>query len=560
LVFPLSVTQPNAPSILSQSAFLAGRTLKLPPSIILSSMVINMLALVLPLVILQVYDRVLPLASMGTLYALAASLVAVTLIEAALKFARGYLVDQKAMETAYSARQRAVRALLSAPWTQVASASADVWQRRLTAVDEATGIGKGADQTVLLDLPFVGVFLGLTWMVGGPLVWVLAGVITFFLAITVLTSRNFRESLDKRSRDEAARYNFISEALRGISTVKLMAAEPFLLRRAEEHAETAAQNSYRVILESNRFLTLGQLFASVTMIMVVTAGAYLVIEGKMSIGSLACCTLLATRTTQPILRAIGAWSQLQNATLAQQKADHVLSLDSASLSGQTEIAGGKVELAGVCVTPTPSLRLFSGLSLRVETGEIIGVTGGSGSGKSVLLALIAGHRAPDSGVVAINGLDIQSEEGEDQLRGVILLGGQPAIFRGTFLDNITLGRGGDAVQRGVRAISLIGFEEQINRLPEGFNTQLGDSATDLLPRRFIQSIALARALTAPAHIILIDGASAYFTHESQVLFRRAVEELAPRTTFILTDHRAGKLQFADRLFAIENGQLNPVRG
>lgn len=524
-------------------------------------MVINMLALVLPLVILQVYDRVLPLASMGTLYMLALCLVSVTLVEAVLKFARGYLVDQKGLGIAYSARQRAVRALLCAPWPQVSAASADVWQRRLTAVDEATGIGKGADQTVLLDLPFVVLFLGLTWLVGGQLVWVLAGVIAFFLTLTVLTSRNFRESLDRRARDEADRYNFISEALHGISTVKLMAAEPFLLRRAEEHAETAAQNSYRVILESNRFLTLGQLFASVTMIMVVTAGAYLVIEGQMSIGSLACCTLLATRTTQPILRAISAWSQLQNASLAQQKADHLLNLDAPSLGGQTEIAaGGKVELVDVSLIPSPSLWLFSDLSLRVESGEIIGITGGSGSGKSVLLALIAGHRAPDLGVVKINGVDIQSEEGEEQLRNVILLGGLPAIFRGTFLDNITLGRGGDAVQRAVRAISLIGFEEQINRLPEGFNTQLGDSATDLLPRRFIQSIALARALTAPANIILIDGASAYFTHESQALFRRAVKELAPGTTFILTDHRAGKLQFADRVFAIENGQLNPVRG
>jgi ATP-binding cassette, subfamily C, bacterial LapB len=534
--------------------------LKLPPSIILSSMVINMLALALPLVILQVYDRVLPLASMGTLYMLAACLVSVTLVEAVLKYARGYLVDQKALEAAYMARQRAVQGLLRAPWAQVSAASPDIWQRRLNAVDEATGIGKSTDQTVLLDLPFVVLFLGLTWLVGGPLVWVLTGVIAFFLALTVLASRHYRESLDRRARDEAARYNFISEALHGISTVKLMAAEPFLLRRAEEHAETAAENSYRVILESNRFLSLGQLFASVTMIMVVTAGAYLVIEGQMSIGSLACCTLLATRTTQPILRAISAWSQLQNATLAQQKADSILSLDTASPGEQTEIAGGKVELSNVSVTPTPSLQLFSGLSLTVETGEIIGITGGSGSGKSVLLALIAGQRAPDGGTVKVNGVDLQSDAGEEQLRNVILLGGLPAIFRGTFLDNITLGRGGDAVQRAVRAISLIGFEEQINRLPEGFNTQLGDSATDLLPRRFIQSIALARALTAPARIILIDGASAYFTHESQELFRRAVQELAPGTTFILTDHRAGKLEFADRLFAIENGQLNPLRG
>jgi ATP-binding cassette, subfamily C, bacterial LapB len=114
------------------------------------------------------------------------------------------------------------------------------------------------------------------------------------------------------------------------------------------------------------------------------------------------------------------------------------------------------------------------------------------------------------------------------------------------------------VQRALRAVALIGLEERINRLPEGFATQLGDSAADHLPRRLIQSIALARVLTMRANVILIDGASAYFTYESQSLFRKAAEELAPRTTFILTDYRAGKLQFADRLFEIDRCQLSAV--
>jgi ATP-binding cassette subfamily C protein LapB len=296
------------------------------------------------------------------------------------------------------------------------------------------------------------------------------------------------------------------------------------------------------------------------MITVVTAGAFLAIEGQMSIGSLACCTLLATRTTQPVLRAISAWSQLQNASLAQQRADLLLGLKASAPGTEPAIEGGEIELCDIVASPAPNVQLFSGLSLRVRTGEIVGIIGPSGSGKSVLLSLIAGYTAPISGLVRINGVNVHAEEGEEQLRNIVLLGGQPAIFRGTFLDNITLGRGADAVRRGVWAISLIGFEEQINRLPEGFNTQLGDSATDLLPRRFIQSIALARALTTPANIILIDGASAYFTHESQELFRHAVKELAPNTTFILTDHRAGKLQFADRLYAIEDGRLTPIPG
>ncbi len=551
---------PISKSFVSQAAFLIGRTLALPPSIILSSTVINMLALALPLVILQVYDRVLPNQAMGTLYVLAASLAGAVAAESILKLARGFLIDQQALAAAYTARRQAVCALLYGPWNRIAAAPRNVWFDRLNAVDDATGVGKTLDQTALLDLPYVALFMGITWLVGGVLVLVPIAVMAVFLLLTVAASRNYLLMLERRARDEATRYAFISEILRGISTVKLLAAEPFLLRRAEEHSELAATNSYRLIRESNWFLSVGQLFASMTMIMVVTVGAYLVNTGEISLGSLACCSLLATRATQPVLRIISTWTQLQNASLTQHKADEVLNIEILPpVPPQEGKAGGKIDLLTVDFGPAQFAPVFSGLSLHVKTGEIIGITGESGRGKSALLALIAGNCTPSAGAVAINDVDINSEEGRTQLRNVCLLSEHPAVFRGTILDNITLGRGGDAVARAVRAVALIGFEEQINRLPEGFGTQLGDSATDLLPRRLIQSIALARALTVDASIILMDGASGYFTHEAQLLFRRAAHELAPGTTFILTDHRAGKLQFADRVFVIEHGRLTRVQ-
>jgi ATP-binding cassette, subfamily C, bacterial LapB len=412
---------------------------------------------------------------------------------------------------------------------------------------------------VLLDLPYVGVFLASIWLIAGSLVLVPVFVIALFLSLTVISSRQYLQTLDRRAKDEATRYAFISEILRGISTVKLLAAEPFLLRRAETHAEIAGVNSYHLILESNWFLSLGQLFASVTMIMVVTVGAGLVNMGLISMGSLACCPLLATRTTQPVLRAISTWTQLQNASLAYRKADEILKLEPVLPPPPETAVGGSIELSDISFSFQSSSPIFAGLSLSVGPGEIIGITGESGSGKSILLSLIAGHYAPNAGTISIDGVDIASDAGLARLRNVCLLAGKPNMFRGTILYNITLGRGGDADARAVRVMSLLGLEEQINRLPQGFETQIGDSSTELLPRRLVQSIALARAFTAPANIVLIDDASGYFTHDTQALFRRAVEEMAAGATFLLTDHRAAKLQFADRVFAIEQGRLVSIK-
>jgi ATP-binding cassette, subfamily C, bacterial LapB len=543
----------------TQAAFMVARTIALPPSIILSSTVINMLGLALPLVILQVYDRVLPQGSFGTLYILASCLVAVTVVEALLKWARSHLMNQELLEAAYNARHKATLALLTGPRAVLSTATPSVWQHRLAAVDDATGFGKTVDQTVLLDLPYVILFLALTWLVGGALVWVPILIIAIFFALTTIFSRHYRDAIGKRAKDESTRYQFIAEVLSGISTVKLSASEPLFLRRAEKHAQVAAENSHRIILDNNRFLSLGQLFASVTMIMVVTIGGYLVIGGEMSVGGLACCTLLATRTTQPVLRTISAWTQLQGASLTQQKADEVLAIETAALLAPAAVGEGKLELCDIRIAAMGTMGEGFSLSLTVAPGEIIGIAGVSGSGKSTLLSLITGAFVPSSGEVRINGKSLSTELGQAQLRNVCLLGGHPTIFRGTILENITLGRGGESVHRAVRAISLIGFEQQINRLPEGFETSIGDSATERLPRRFIQAIGLARALTIPTKIVLIDGASAYFTHESQALFRSAAQELAPNTTFILADHRAAKLKFADRVYVMENGRLNLVQ-
>ncbi len=545
-------------SFTSQLALLVSRTLALPPSIILSSFIINMLALTLPLVILQVYDRVLPNASMSTLYVLAGSLVGAIAFEALLKLARDYLVDQEVVTAAYNARQHAVHALLYRPRSQIAGVPPNTWLSRLNAVDEKTGFGRTIDRTVLLDLPFVALFMGMTWLVGGALALVPVLVIALFMGLTITSSRHYLGILEGRARDESVRYAFISETLRSISTVKLLGAEPYLLRRAEQQGEELAVNTYRLIYESNWFQSLGQLFATMTMIMVVTAGAYLVNIGEISLGSLACCSLLSTRATQPVLRLISAWTQLQNASLAQRKADEVLKLEISNPLPAPFGVGGEVRLTDISLAADDGTPVFDGLSLSIASGEIIGIIGESGSGKSALLSLIAGHLSPSRGRVEINGADIAEEEGQAQLRGVCLFGIKPALFRGSILDNITLSQGADAVDRALRAVSLIGLEEQINRLPEGFATPLGDSATDHLPRRLIQSIALARVLTIRANVILIDGASAYFTYESQRLFREAAGELAPGTTFILTDYRAGKLQFADRLFEIGNCQLNAI--
>lgn len=527
-----------------------------PRAVLVASLLINLLALALPLTILQVYDRVIPNAAFNTLTALLVALFTVVVFDTALKIARNHLVSRAALESAFKARVTAAAKLLYGDQREINAKPRSYWFDRMSAVEEMGSTKGAADRAVLLDIPFITIFLFMTGLIGGWLVAVPMVLILMFAAVMLWLSGQQRRLMDDGREEDERRYGYIVEWLSGITTIKALAMEAQIQRRFEEMMALASAYSFLAAERNNRIPALGQLFSNLMMVSVVTGGAVFVIDGAMSVGSLACCSLLATRVAQPMFRVISVWTQIEASTLAEMRAREILDLPFSIPSNEAFSCTGAIELADVHLPARGRWNGFEKLRLRIDPGEFIGVTGGVGSGKSTFLSLFNGTLTPASGQVKVDGIDIASPEGRHLRRAIQTVDGRITLMRGSIIENIAMFRTGQFLREAVAAVELMGFHEQINGLAEGYDTKIGDGSTTVLPQGFQQSLMIARALAHNPSILLIDDVSALFDQETQRRLARALEALSGAITIVLVSSNTALLRQASRIFALREGYLS----
>ncbi len=525
--------------------------------VLFASLALNVLSLALPLVILQVYDRILPNQALDTLALLILGLVAVLLIDALFRTARAYITGWNAARLEHALGCRAINRMLACDIGSFEREPPGVHLERLYAIDQLREYHAGQARLVMVDLPFVAVFLGLIWFIGGSLLLIplslllLLGIAGLALGLLLKQSIRTRLQLDDR------RYSFIIEALSRIQTVKLLAMEPLLLRRYERLQESGALGTYKTTVLSNQTQSLGALFSSLVMISVAAVGATHVIGGELSIGGLAACTLLAGRSVQPLLRGLSIWTQVQGVTVAKERITQLFTLPSESDDSHAawDALEGTIELKDVSFGYEEDTPLFTGLNVKIAPGEVIGIAGDTGCGKTTLLMLLMGLLRPGQGRVLYDGTDAAEREAYSLRRQIAFLPQSASLFRGTVLENITMFQGGQRIDEALETAKLVGLHDKIHRLPAGYRTEVGDGAADQLPSGLRQLIVIARALAGRQRVVLFDEANTALDAKADARLKQFLASLKGKTTMVLVSHRPSLLALSDRVFDIKGGRL-----
>ncbi len=537
----------------------------MPSSVIAASLVINLLGLALPLVMLQIYDRIIANQALETLSLLMIGLGTALVFEVIMKIARAYLLGWHATREGYGKTMDAMERILSAPVSQIEKDPAGSWMDRLDALAQLNAFSSGQSRLILLDLPFLGIYLLVVFLVGGPLVLLLMTVVGLFAAFVILRARAMANILAERTEFEARRDDFLTETLLGGLTVKALAMEPQMQRRLERLQQNGAAITYRHMLFSNELQIVSHMAASLVVITMVTGGAIMVIWGSLSIGSLACVTLLTSRVMQPVMRGIQVFMELENARLARQRAAALFALP----KPQTQVTADPFEKSsplafGTIVVENVSFAhegetecLLKDISFTAAHGDIIGIRGCDGGGKTTLLKLIYGEFHPTKGQIRVNGRDTRDVTQYELARWINYVSPETAIFQGTILENITMFRSGPAVEAAREAARLIGLEEELHKLPKGYDTVIGHGIADALPAGFAQRITIARAIATSPGILLFDEANAAFDMKADAQLLRAMPKLRGRMTIIFTSNRPSYLKRADKAYDLVGGRLLP---
>lgn len=525
--------------------------------------VLNILSLALPIMMLQVYDRIIPHQSYSTLAMLIIGLTVALSFDIGLRIARSYLTSWASASHEHIASCAALSIFSKSELSSFERRSSGEHLQNLSALGKLREFYSGQAWTALIDLPFAVIFLGLIAYLGGILVLVPIALLAVFMINAMMAGKALRSSLESRSHSDDNKASFVVSVLSGVHTVKALALESFLLRRFESLQTKISNDSYNVASASGKASILSAAFGQLSLILTVTAGFYLVLHGNLSVGGLSACTLLAGRAIQPVQRVLGTWLRLQDLSVARNHAENLFSVPTQIrkyIPLQSLKAQGRVVLEDICLGMNSNTEaLLDHASLTVDPGDIIAISGDNNVSKSNLLQIIAGVLPPQLGTVRVDDIN-PAEHGLSEMSSLIgYLPQDGMIFRGTILENMSGFRNDDvSLEKAKEAGHELGIDKIIDLLPRGYQTMLFDTASDPIPPGVKQRVTLSRILMHKPSVLLFDQSDRALDKDGYNLLFRLIGRLKGQCTMILVTHDQNLMSFADHFYELSNGKLKSM--
>jgi ATP-binding cassette subfamily C exporter for protease/lipase len=508
----------------------------------------NLLLLVSSIYMLQVFDRVLSSGSLDTLFWLTLVVVAATAVYGVLELARRRMLSLAGAWLDSQLAGPVIRRGVDARLAGVASEAA------LADVQELQSFLSGDAILAFLDAPWMPVFIAVIWLMHPVLgCLALAGAIVLFI-VAVLNDLLTRPLL-QRSR-EALRYNQNSAEryLNNAETVRSLGMLGPLLERWQQARRSHRDDTERASAVTNGLVYLTKSTRLSLQILIIGAGAWLVLQGELTAGGMIAASVILSRALSPVERALGAWRSYVSARSAHgnlRRLFQSMAQNHAPLTLPRPV--GQLILENLHFQPPHvSAPTIKRVDLFLEAGQTCGIIGPSGSGKSTLCRLIVGAWRPSAGHVRLDGADVASWDC-DQLG--LHIGYLPQIvelFPGTIGQNIARMRQVEDAAV-IEAALLADVHEMILRLPAGYDTDVGAHGHRLSGGQK-QRIGLARALFGEPALIVLDEPNASLDHAGEQALHNSLLKLKERgRTILIVAHRPNVLRTADKVLVLKEG-------
>ncbi|GAB4393085.1 MAG: ABC transporter transmembrane domain-containing protein [Gammaproteobacteria bacterium] len=523
----------------------------------LPSLVINILSLIFPLFLLQIYDRIIPQTAYESLTLLAIAVVSALMIETGLKIGRARVNAWADARKHHQLSCQLFDKILNADLNAYERASSGTHLENILSFTKTHDFYGNQAATSLLDLPFILLFLLLILYIGGVIVLIPLCFIIVAILLIMRASETLQTLLTHIRHSNDIKTNFLIGTLRGIHTIKSASMENLLFRRFERLQKENAAADYQLNQQSSNLFIKINFLSQLSVVITVFIGSLLVINNQLTIGALAACTLLNTRSLQPLIQAILVWRRLQNIIIAQHRLEEIENLPSEYIKGNLQPAEikGDIRLSNITLVKQKHRYALQDINLHVLPGETVAVTGKSLAGKTLLLHTILGIIQPIKGQIHIDDKLINDYNIQHLRQQIAFITNNDSLFKGTILENVTLFNN-KLAEHAKYLLSELRLDYFINRMPAGYDTPVGDIMGDYMPRGIKQRICIARALINNPKIILFDQGSAMIDKYSDTVLRKFLARLKGKHTIIIVSHRPSMLELADKIYKLENGKLS----
>jgi ATP-binding cassette subfamily C protein/ATP-binding cassette subfamily C protein EexD len=518
-------------------------------AVALFSGVVNLLQLTVSLYMMQVFDRVLSSRSLETLYYLTFIAMFALMIMAALDGLRSQVMQRLAGwvegKAAPEAFIRAIESQLRGrPYRMEALRDLSMCRNWLSSPASLT----------LFDVPWVPIFLAVIFMLHPVLGWIaLVGAAILFL-LTLANEWTTGALVRQASTAGMASQRRAESIVRNAEVIDSMGMAPAVLQRWREGLASSMPPQERAADRAAMLLSITRFFRLTIQVAVLGVGAYLVLEQQLTAGASIAASIIMGRALAPVEQMIGGWKQLVQARQAYRRLVGFMALPRIRPPGMAlpEPTG---RIAAERVTfgfPGQPVAIIKGISFNLAAGESLAIIGPSAAGKTTLIRLLIGTLQASAGTVRLDGADVFTWQREDFGRYVGYLPQDVELFDGTVMLNIGRMRDSDPEQV-FEAAKLAGCHEMILRLPQGYDTEIGDGGQHLSGGQR-QLIGLARAMFGNPHFVVLDEPNSNLDGDAEQALIRGLEALKARgSTVILVSHRPTLVQGVDKVLLMRDG-------
>ena len=460
------------------------------------SLFVNCMALATPIFVLQVYDRVVFYAGLGTLKGLVGGMIFVLAFDLILRQSRARMLQKAALRIDAVVGRKLFEKLMSLPLAELERRPSAFWQALFRDLEFVRNTLSGSSAVLVIDLPFAALFLLLVFIIAEPVAWVMAAALPIFLLLAFRSGQVLNKASAEERQAAFQRERLIGEVVAGRSTVKALALDDWLRPRWERQHASTIERSLERGSHTDGYVNIAAVATVGTTVAVTTFGAIAIVDQQLTIGSLIAANILVGRIAAPFNQLVSSWRGYAAFRQAIERLGEVFALPSDARRARVEMERPRGELALDNVTftyaggETPAL---DGLRAQIKPPGMLGVVGANGGGKTTLLKVLQGLYPPDSGRVLLDGADL-SQFSRPEIAGWIgYVPQESVLFDGSIRDNLLAGAPEASDAELLRAAELVGLHRRVIDLPEGYGTDVGEGGMRLAGG-IRQRIAIARAL------------------------------------------------------------------
>lgn len=528
--------------------------------VLLASLAIQLMALATPVFTQIVIDKVVVHRTISTLWVIALGLVVFMLFSAAMTWVRQYLVLHTGNRIDAVLGLQVFEHLFKLPPRYFEHRATGVLIARIHGVETIREFLSGAAVTLCLDIPFLLIFLGVMFYYSWVLTLLVLVILCGIAAVSIFSTPLLRERLNRQFLLGARNQAFLTEYVAGMETVKSLQMEPQLKARFGEYLASYLAAGFNTKQVANTANAVANMLDQLVTLTVLCVGAWIVMNTtEMTIGMLVAFQMFAGRLSGPLLRMVGLWQEFQNANIAVKRIGDVMSAPAEpySITPSREAGGNaRLEVRGVSFRYAENLPyLYRDLHLAIEPGQCIALMGPSGSGKSTLAKLMQGFYQPDDGAILIDGRDIRHFSANELRNHYGVVPQETVLFSGTIYDNLVLANPHASFEQVIQACKLAEIHDTIEKLPEGYQTAIGEHGAGLSGGQK-QRIAIARALLKRPKILIFDEATSSLDEATAESFGNTVNRLKGKVSMLFIAHQLPENLRVDRIVRLgaEGGQ------